>query len=111
MDADILHSAPKKMIGNVECPSRRLCPNCGTRIEHKEDCKHMECPACSAEFCFICLSIKQGHGWPCGRWNDPCVPAPVQLPAPDKSNETDNVKDNYDTSADSSSTNSTCTVM
>ena len=83
-DAELLLSAPVKMIGRVECPSYRLCPKCTTRIEHKENCKHIRCPTCKTEFCFICLSLKQHGSWPqaCGSWSSPCTPAPVQVPAP-----------------------------
>ena len=86
METELLCSAPMKKIGNVECPSYRLCPKCNTGIEHKERCKHMTCPnkACKTKFCFICLSIQEGGRWPesCGSYDSPCTPAPTQSTTP-----------------------------
>ena len=116
MDAEILHSAPKKIIGGVECTSYRLCPNCSAKIAHKQDCKHIVCPTCNTEFCFICLSLKKNDVWLCGSYDDPCVPAPVQLPAPVKNDQTDKpvrakAKSDSCASTISSSTESSCMVM
>ena len=59
---------------NMRAPAVRACPNCGEGINHKGGCKHMQCPNCSTDFCFICLGIfnKQTKCWPCGGYGDPC---------------------------------------
>ena len=53
---------------NQECPMIRGCPKCGMLIEHKEACKHMNCPSCRHSFCFVCLKGKKSDGktWECG---------------------------------------------
>ena len=84
-DAGILaqiKDAPEKEVVGVRCPSIRLCPNCGTPIEHKSACKQMTCKECSCEFCFICLRPKRDSSWQCGNYNDKCAPAPRQEKVP-----------------------------
>ena len=91
-----LHECEEKVIAGVKTPSLRACPHCGALVEHSAACKHMKCPACSKEFCFICLSKKDDKaggglswftsfgqaGWQCGRYNAPCTPAPRQTNIP-----------------------------
>ncbi len=50
-----ISKAPMTEVVGVPCPSTRLCPNCGTPIEHTSGCKQMICKPCQTEFCFICL--------------------------------------------------------
>ena len=83
-------------IAGVKTPSLRACPHCGGLVQHTGACKHMTCPACSKEFCFICLSKRDDTsrsalswlpllgqtGWQCGRYNTPCAPAPRQTKMP-----------------------------
>ena len=93
----MLLNCPEKNIGGVKSPSLRACPHCGALVEHTDACKHMKCPACSNEFCFIFLSkrdangrqsqfgwmIFQGQtGWKCGRYNSPCASAARQTSIP-----------------------------
>lgn len=63
-------------------PSLRACPYCGSLIEHGGQCKHMQCKACSKEFCFVCLRIKDGGSWSCGSYNTVCSVAPRQTAIP-----------------------------
>lgn len=86
----------EKVIAGVRTPSLRACPHCGALVEHSAACKHMKCPACGKEFCFICLSKRDNKpggglswvpfygqtGWQCGRYNAPCTPAPRQTNIP-----------------------------
>ena len=86
----------EKVIAGVKTPSLRACPYCGALVEHSAACKHMKCPACGKEFCFICLSKRDDKagggvswflfygqtGWQCGRYNAPCAPAPRQTKIP-----------------------------
>ena len=84
-------------IAGVKTPLLRACPHCGGLVQHTGACKHMTCPACSKEFCFICLSKRENNtsrgamswlsllgqtGWQCGRYNTPCAPAPRQTKMP-----------------------------
>lgn len=69
---DILKNCPSKKINKLDVPSIRACPKCYTRIEHKENCKHMKCYNCKTEYCHICLGIKANGVWPCGNYNDEC---------------------------------------
>ena len=93
----MLLNCPEKNIGGVKSPSLRACPHCGALVEHTDACKHMKCPACSKEFCFICLSKRDTNGrqsqfgwmaflgqtgWQCGRYNSPCAPAERQTSIP-----------------------------
>lgn len=79
---NIVRTAPRKKIIGVSCPSIRLCPKCGSKIEHKEFCKHMTCKSCGTEFCFICLRTKQCGMWQCGGYNTKCTAAPIQTSIP-----------------------------
>ena len=77
-------NAPLTEVVGVKCPSIRLCPSCGTGIEHTRGCKQMCCKMCNKEFCFICLRMKQAGKWQCGSYNTKCEPAPVQTAVPKK---------------------------
>ncbi|XP_030609168.1 E3 ubiquitin-protein ligase RNF19B-like isoform X1 [Archocentrus centrarchus] len=45
--------------GVTSCPSVRVCPTCGLRVEHnREYCKNIYCPRCRVQFCFVCLKLK-----------------------------------------------------
>ena len=79
-----LKKAPEKDIIGVKCPSQRLCPVCGTAIEHTQGCKHMTCKLCKTAFCFICLRKKVDGSWSCGSYNTKCSPAPIQESVPKK---------------------------
>ena len=81
---DYIRKAPKKKMVGVECPSVRLCPNCGGRIEHKGGCKHMTCIFCESCFCFICLKTQLNGSWQCGSYDSKCSPAPIQTVIPKK---------------------------
>ena len=72
-----LNSCKTKDLYGVQVPIVRACPNCKKAINHKEACKHMLCPGCSTNFCYICLSIRKDR-WPCGSYNTPCKAAPRQ---------------------------------
>ena len=73
----ILQSCPYKNVVGVSTPSMRACPFCGALVQHTDACKHINCPACSRAFCFICLKKNEG-GWQCGSYNSKCTPAPRQ---------------------------------
>ncbi|KAH3817096.1 uncharacterized protein LOC127882289 [Dreissena polymorpha] len=78
----LIKTCPKKKVVEVECPAIRACPTCGLLIEHKANCKHMDCP-CGQKFCFICLQKGDSNGrYPCGLWNSKCEPAPIQTDMP-----------------------------
>ena len=77
----MLHSCPNKDVVGVSTPSIRACPFCGALVQHIEACKHMNCPACSKEFCFICLKKREGR-WQCGSYDSKCTPAPRQTHIP-----------------------------
>lgn len=77
-----IQAAPMAEVIGVRCPSIRLCPKCGTAIEHKSGCKHMTCKTCKADFCFLCLRIRSGRSWQCGSYNTKCTVAPVQTCVP-----------------------------
>jgi hypothetical protein len=66
----------------VKAPSIRACPSCGSLIEHGGQCKHMACKACSKEFCFVCLRIRDGRSWSCGSYDTACSVAPRQTTIP-----------------------------
>ena len=76
-----LQSCPNKDVIGVSTPSIRACPFCGALVQHTDACKHMNCPACSRAFCFICLKKNEG-GWQCGSYNSKCTPAPRQTYIP-----------------------------
>lgn len=73
----ILREAPEKYVVGVVTPCRRGCPQCGMLIEHVAQCKHMVC-RCGAQFCFICLKVKEADGWKCGAFNSKCTAAARQ---------------------------------
>ena len=66
---------------NIDVPDTRACIKCGEGINHKEGCKHMTCPSCQEEFCFVCLKK-----WPCADGNrvygQKCQVAPRQNTLP-----------------------------
>lgn len=81
----ILANAINKTIGSVSgVPSIRACVRCGYIIEHLKDCKHMRCPFCDCEFCFVCLTSKMNSKWPdsCGAYDAVCSIAPHQTALP-----------------------------
>ncbi|XP_034412567.1 E3 ubiquitin-protein ligase RNF19A-like [Cyclopterus lumpus] len=46
--------------GVTHCPSVRVCPTCGMKVEHSQQhCKNINCPRCHVEFCFVCLKLKR----------------------------------------------------
>ena len=79
---NIIRTAPYKDVIGVKCPSIRLCPKCGSKIEHEKDCKHMTCPTCFTDFCFICLRTKECGAWQCGSYKDKCAVAGIQTVIP-----------------------------
>ncbi|KAF3837145.1 hypothetical protein F7725_004609 [Dissostichus mawsoni] len=45
--------------GVADCPSVRVCPTCGMKVEHSQQyCKNIDCPRCHVVFCFVCLKLK-----------------------------------------------------
>uniref|UniRef100_A0AAQ6AHV1 RBR-type E3 ubiquitin transferase n=1 Tax=Amphiprion ocellaris TaxID=80972 RepID=A0AAQ6AHV1_AMPOC len=47
-----------EVAGVTSCPSIRLCPTCGMKIEHsRQNCKNVICRRCHKEFCFVCLKL------------------------------------------------------
>ncbi|XP_033726370.1 E3 ubiquitin-protein ligase RNF19A-like [Pecten maximus] len=75
----ILSTCARKEIVKVPgCPAIRACPNCKILIEHKDQCKHMDCRNCRTTFCFICLQVKGQNGFSCGSYNTKCAVAPIQ---------------------------------
>src|SRR6185369_5781698 len=56
----------------AEVYGNRVCPVCGIGINWREGCKHMCCPSCLTEFCFVCLQQKLNGVWPCGSFNQEC---------------------------------------
>ena len=78
---EVLASAAKKetAIYGMKCPSIRACPKCFALIEHIDKCKHMLCPSCKQEFCFVCLRLKTDGKWHCGTHSTKCETAQVQI--------------------------------
>ena len=78
----------KMKYSEVVVPAIRACPKCGEGINHKEGCKHMLCPTCDTEFCFVCLGIrnKATGAWPnaCGGYSTSCKVAPRQTTVPSR---------------------------
>ncbi|OWF49959.1 E3 ubiquitin-protein ligase [Mizuhopecten yessoensis] len=75
----ILSTCPRKEIVKVTgCPSIRACPGCKILIEHKDQCKHMDCRNCKTSFCFICLEVRGQRGFSCGSYNTKCAVATIQ---------------------------------
>ncbi|KAM9424199.1 putative E3 ubiquitin-protein ligase RNF144A-A [Pholidichthys leucotaenia] len=60
-DLELLKSCKMTTLPEVQgisCPSIRVCPTCGQRVEHdKTGCKNVICPRCQKEFCFVCLKL------------------------------------------------------
>ena len=81
---DQLRNCGKIKVGytGIEIFKLRACPSCGTIIELARGCKHMQCKACKAEFCFVCLRKRINGSWQCGSHNTRCVPAPLQTTIP-----------------------------
>ncbi|XP_056015901.1 uncharacterized protein LOC125674719 [Ostrea edulis] len=76
-----LRDCPRKTLdySNMEdVPSKRLCPNCKTLLQHDQACKSMLCKFCKTEFCFACLQIAINGKLPCGEFNGRCNVAPIQ---------------------------------
>ena len=75
---DLLSKAKKTTIDGIpNCPSIRLCPSCGTGIQHHEgSCKRMMCQTCHKQSCFVCLTDWRYHT------NCTCTPAPIQTSVP-----------------------------
>ncbi|XP_062595636.1 ankyrin repeat and IBR domain-containing protein 1-like [Saccostrea cucullata] len=61
-----------------DVPSKRLCPNCKTLLQHDQACKSMLCTFCKTEFCFACLKVARDGKLPCGEFDGRCVVAPIQ---------------------------------
>lgn len=77
---EILSSCRTIKINDVnDVPAIRACPNCKTLIEHKSDCKHIQCNSCKVNFCFICLKMKVNNEWQCGTYKDVCTVAERQM--------------------------------
>lgn len=75
----ILETCKTKVVDlTSDVPSTRCCARCGTMIEHIDKCKHMGCPKCHYEFCFVCLKPKTNNGWQCGEYDSKCDVAPRQ---------------------------------
>ena len=77
-----IRDAPMTEVVGITCPSIRLCPCCGTPIEHTSGCKQMTCKSCNTKFCFICLRQRKDGSWQCGNWNTKCKPAEKQTRVP-----------------------------
>ena len=73
----ILNTCSTKDLYGVQVPQVRACPNYNKGINHKQYCKHMLCPSCSTNFCYICLSVYNGR-WSCGSYDTPCKLSPRQ---------------------------------
>ena len=78
----MLQNCGNKDVVGVSTPSLRACPHCGALVQHIEACKHMNCPACKQNFCFICLKVPSSGSWQCGSYNAKCTPAPRQTRIP-----------------------------
>ena len=76
---EILSECQLKKIGSVDgCPSIRSCPKCSQLLNHTECCKHLKCPRCKINFCFVCLKQMIGGDWQCGDSSSICPIAPKQ---------------------------------
>jgi len=58
----MLLNCPEKNMEGEKSPALRAFPRCGALVEHTDACKNMKCPACSKEFCFICLVKRDTDG-------------------------------------------------
>lgn len=75
----ILAECGTKTIGCVQgVPSIRACPDCSQLIGHTDACKHMQCPRCRLDFCFVCLKKKKNGEWQCGSHRAICAVAERQ---------------------------------
>ena len=74
----LLQNCAFKDVIGISTPSIRACPFCGALIQHIEASKHINCPACSRAFCFICLKKRNEGKWQCSLYNFKCSPAPRQ---------------------------------
>lgn len=77
----ILNEAPLKKLdySHIEgVPSKRMCPNCRSLIEHDSMCKEMTCIKCKFKFCFSCLKPCLNGTLQCSGYNRKCSVAPVQ---------------------------------
>ncbi|TWW63018.1 uncharacterized protein si:ch211-212k18.15 [Takifugu flavidus] len=73
-----------QVMGVDPCPSIRVCPTCGQKVEHdKTGCKNIICPRCQVEFCFVCLKLTETclktstHFMPC---SDGVAPRQTSIP-------------------------------
>ncbi|XP_011605037.1 probable E3 ubiquitin-protein ligase ARI7 [Takifugu rubripes] len=73
-----------QVMGVDACPSIRVCPTCGQKVEHnKTGCKNIICPRCQVEFCFVCLKLTKTclktstHFKPC---SDGVAPRQTSIP-------------------------------
>jgi len=58
-----------KLIAAITKP----CPKCGIRIQKNEQCLHMRCSKCGANFCWLCKedwSTHSGSYWACQKFNE-----------------------------------------
>lgn len=77
----LLNEAPLKTLdySHIEgVPSKRMCPNCRSLIEHESMCKEMTCIKCKFKFCFSCLKPCVDGSLQCSRYYMKCSVAPVQ---------------------------------
>lgn len=77
----ILNEAPLKTLdySHIEgVPSKRMCPNCRSLIEHDSMCKEMTCIKCKFKFCFSCLKPCLNGSLQCSGYSMKCSVAPVQ---------------------------------
>ncbi|XP_062578211.1 uncharacterized protein DDB_G0292642-like [Saccostrea cucullata] len=77
----ILNEAPLKKIdySHIEgVPSKRMCPNCRSLIEHESMCKEMTCIKCKFKFCFSCLTPCLNGNLRCSSYSQKCSVAPIQ---------------------------------
>jgi hypothetical protein len=78
----ILKDAPLKVMdySDIEgVPSKRMCPNCHSLIEHDSMCKEMTCIKCKFQFCFSCLTPCLNGSLQCSDYDEECKVAPVQI--------------------------------
>jgi len=86
---EVLKKSPLKNIGTsiLNVPKWRCCPRTNLHsypvlIEHEDHCKHIKCPECKKEFCFVCLQLKlENNSWPttCKGAYDMCTLAATQV--------------------------------
>ncbi|XP_076016448.1 E3 ubiquitin-protein ligase DDB_G0292642-like [Genypterus blacodes] len=70
--------------GVTHCPSVRVCPTCGMKVEHnRKHCKNILCPRCQVTFCFVCLKLKREcckTSSPYGACRDGVAPRQTSIP-------------------------------